>query len=174
MAPKKQFDILILEDEQEIAQIMKTYLKLFPPFHRIVYAENGLQAAQKVSNQSFDLIITDIQLNKQSALSFIERLRKQPRFYNQKIMVVSGCLTQEITLKLMRLGIRYILVKPFTARQLLINAISCLGIEKKPENLVDNIIVKVKGRFSDEKDRFENAVPDDKLSDMIKNSKGEK
>ncbi|MAZ49878.1 MAG: hypothetical protein CME65_15050 [Halobacteriovoraceae bacterium] len=146
---------------------METYLKLFPGFRRIVHAENALRASQMLSNQEFDLVITDIQLDRSNALEFIERLRSQPRYYHQKIMVVSGCLTKEITLRLMQNNIRHILVKPFTARQLLIYAISCLGIQRKPKKLVDKILKQVRLRLSDKKDLLENAVADDDIQKMF-------
>lgn len=146
---------------------METYLKLFPGFKRIVHAENALRASQMLSNQDFDLVITDIQLDRSNALEFIERLRSQPRYYNQKIMVVSGCLTKEITLRLMQNNVRHILVKPFTARQLLIYAISCLGIQRKPKKLVDKILKQVRLRLSDKKDLLENAIADDDIQKMF-------
>lgn len=168
MSPQQKiFSILILEDESEIAEIMETYLKLFPGFKRIVHAENALRASQMLSNQEFDLIVTDIQLDRSNAIEFIERLRSQPRYYNQKIMVVSGCLTKEITLRLMKNNIRHILVKPFTARQLLINAIGCLGIEKKPKKLVEKILSQVRVRLSEKKDLLENAVADESTQKMF-------
>ena len=120
-----------------------------------------------VSNQEFDLIITDIQLDKRNAIEFIERLRSQPKYYHQNIMVVSGCLTKEITLRLMRNNIRHILVKPFTARQILFHAISCIGIEKKPKKLVEKILKQVRVRLGERKDMLENAVADENTQKMF-------
>ena len=161
-----------MEDEQEIADIIETYLQLYPAFKYVVHAENALRASQMMSNQEFDLIITDIQLDKRNALEFIERLRSQPKYYNQSIMVVSGCLTKEITLRLMRNDIRHILVKPFTARQILYHAIACIGIEKKPKKLVEKILQQVRIRLGERKEMLENAVADEtaqRMFDAVKN-----
>jgi len=169
----KEYSILIIEDEIEIANIIKTYLRIYAPFSKIVIAESTLQANQKITNQEFDLIVTDMQLGNRKAIDFIRRVKEHPKYYKIKFMVVSGCLTQEDTLSLMRMGIRNILVKPFTARQILINAFSCLRIEKKPQKTVDRILKKVKERFYKERDKFKNSVPDANLEKMIKNSKAQ-
>tara|TARA_B100001971_G_C18268046_1_gene596721 strand:- start:160326 stop:160841 length:516 start_codon:yes stop_codon:yes gene_type:complete len=169
----EEYNILIVEDEDKIASIMKSYLKLYKGFKNIIIANDGVQALQKLSNQDFDLIITDIVMEKKDGLKFIDGLRKQPKYYNQNIMVVSGCLTTEITLALMRRGVRHIIVKPFTARQILLKAITCLKIDKNPQKFVDEIIQKVNMRMHEDRERLENAIPDEGVSELIKKSKGE-
>ena len=144
---------------------------MFPAFNRVIHAENSLRASQMLSNQEFDLIITDIQLNRGNAIEFIERLRSQPRYYNQAIMVVSGCLTKDITLRLMRNNVRHILVKPFTARQILTYAISCLGIDKKPKKLVEKVLSQVRQRMDGKRAVLENAIPDDNIQKMLNTMK---
>jgi len=167
------YNILIVEDEHKIATIMRSYLMLYKGFKNVIIANDGVQALQKISNQDFDLIITDIVMEKKDGLKFIDGLRKQPKYYNQKIMVVSGCLTTEITLSLMRRGVRHIIVKPFTARQILLKAITSLKIDKNPQKFVDEIIQKVSMRMHDDRERYENAIPDESVTDLIKKSKGE-
>ena len=169
----EDYNILIVEDEDKIASIMKSYLKLYKGFKNIIIAKDGVQALQKLSNQDFDLIITDIVMKNKDGLKFIDGLRKQPKYYNQQIMVVSGCLTTEITLSLMRRGVRHIIVKPFTARQILLKAVTCLKIDKNPANFVDEIIQKVNMRMHEDRERYENAIPDESVTDLIKKSKGE-
>ncbi len=171
---KNRYDILIIEDEREVADILKKYLMIYPPFRGIAIAYNSMQATQKLSNQNFDLIITDIKLGSRDVFNFIDKVKRQPKYYKMKFMVVSGCLTMDSTFKLMRYGIRNILVKPFTARQVLVQAISTLGIEKKPHEMVDEMIEKVKERFISEKSILEGATPDPQVARMIKNAKEKK
>lgn len=172
MAVKNDYSILIVEDEEQIAKIMKKYLSLYKGFKRIVVASDGVEAMQKINNQEFDLIITDIVMEKRDGLKFIEGLRKIPKYYNQKIMVVSGCLTAEMTMACMRKGVRHVVVKPFTARQILLKAVQALGITKKAEAFVEQIIQKVTERLMEDKARMSNAIADDEVMEMIKKSKG--
>lgn len=169
-----EYNILIVEDDDKIATIMRSYLQLYKGFKNVIIAHDGVQALQKLSNQDFDLIITDIVMEKKDGLKFIDGLRIQPKYYNQKIMVVSGCLTTEITLSLMRRGVRHIIVKPFTARQILLKAVTSLNIDKKPHQFVDNIIQGLNMRMQEERERFENVVPSEEVADLINKSKGEK
>lgn len=173
MMSPEDYNILIVEDEEKIASIMRSYLMLYKGFRNVIIAHDGVQALQKLSNQDFDLIVTDIVMDKKDGLKFIDGLRKQPKYFNQKIMVVSGCLTTEITLALMRRSVRHIIVKPFTARQILLKAITCLKIDKNPQKFVDEIIQKVNLRMQEDRERFESAIPDDSVSELIKKSKGE-
>lgn len=174
MANKHEYNILIVEDEEQIAKIMKTYLSLFKGFKRIIIACDGVEAMQKINNQEFDLIITDIVMEKRDGLKFIDGLRKIPKYYNQKIMVVSGCLTAEMTMACMRKGVRHVVVKPFTARQILMKAVLALGISKNAGAYVEQIIGKVTERLMEDKERMSNAIADEDVLKMIKNSKGEK
>lgn len=173
MSAKPEYNVLIVEDEGQIAKIMKTYLSLYKGFKRIVIASDGVEAMQKITNQDFDLIITDIVMEKRDGLKFIDGLRKMPKYYNQKIIVVSGCLTAEVTMAVMRKGVRHIVVKPFTARQVLLKAVQALGISKKPEPFVEEIIGKVTERLLEDKERMSNAIADEEVMQMIKKSKGE-
>lgn len=172
MAVKNEYSILIVEDEEKIAKIMKTYLSLYKGFRRIVLASDGVEAMQKITNQDFDLIITDIVMEKRDGLKFIDGLRKIPKYYKQKILVVSGCLTSEVTMAVMRKGVRHVVVKPFTARQILLKAVVALGISRTPESFVEGIIGKVTERLLEDKERMSNAIADEEVLEMIKKSKG--
>lgn len=174
MSAKQDYNILIVEDEEQIAKIMKTYLSMYKGFKRIIVAHDGVEAMQKIHNQEFDLIITDIVMEKRDGLKFIDGLRKQPKFFSQKIVVVSGCLTSEMTMACMRKGVRHIVVKPFTARQILLKAVQALEIHRKAEAFVEQIIGKVTERLLEDKERMSNAIADEEVLAMIKKSREKK
>lgn len=73
----------------------------------------------------------------------IDHLKKIPKYYNQKIMIVSGCLSRELCITAMRKGVRHILVKPFSARQLLEKTFEILKVGKIPKKEVEEILQKV-------------------------------
>ncbi|MAX67805.1 MAG: response regulator [Bacteriovoracaceae bacterium] len=143
----ESYTILIVEDEEKIAKILITYLKLYPKFKKFVWAKDGVEAMQKLSNQDFDLIITDIVLPKRDGLTFLDTLRKIPKYYKQKVIVVSGCLTADTTLKCMKRNVKHIIVKPFTARQILLKSLSILRAEKQTKKVVDELLDKMARRF---------------------------
>lgn len=126
---------MILEDDQEVASIVKKYLEIYPAFKKCIIATTNLEASLKLENQSFDLVVSDYQIGKNTSMEFIEKIRNNPKYKNIKVMVVSGCVTEDVAVQLMRLGVRQIQVKPFTAKSLLMKAFNTLGIKKSPEKI---------------------------------------
>lgn len=145
--PWREYTVLIVEDEDKIARIIETYLNLYPKFKMIIRARDGMEAMQKIQNQDFDLIVTDLVLPRRDGISLIETLRKMPKYYQQKIVVISGCLTDNLAMKCIRFGVKNIIVKPFTARQILFKTISLLQAEDDPRKVVDDIIERMAQRF---------------------------
>lgn len=167
------FSILVVEDEDKIAEIIITYLQLYPKFKYIVRARDPVEAMQKLHNQDFDLIITDIGLPKKDGISFIASLRKVPKYFKQKIIVISGCLTHETTMKCIQNNVKHIIVKPFTARQLLIKSIGILRAEKQIRSTVDTIIAKMAKRFLTKNFDNQKAIIDEDIRELIELSEDE-
>ncbi len=114
----KEMNILIVEDEEKICEIIRVFLNSIGPFKSIVIANNTLQAMQKFQNQNFDLLILDHMLPGKHGIEFAETLKKSVKFHSLKILLISGFLQQEDVLHSVDLGIKHILVKPFTRQQL--------------------------------------------------------
>ena len=114
----KDVNIIILDDEEKICELIKVFLGTMGQFNSIVVANNTLQALQKFQNQRFDLLILDHVLPGKLGIEFADTLRKSVKFHNLKILLISGFLQQEDVLRSVDLGIKDILVKPFTRQQL--------------------------------------------------------
>ncbi len=119
MSDLKQMNILILDDEEKICDLVKAFLNSMGKWNSIVIANNTLQATQKLQNQRFDLLILDHVLPGKLGIEFAETLRNTVKFQSLKIMVISGFLQQDDVLKSVDLGIKHILVKPFSRQQLI-------------------------------------------------------
>ena len=119
MTDLKQMNILILDDEEKICDLVKAFLNSMGKWNSIVIANNTLQATQKLQNQRFDLLILDHVLPGKLGIEFAETLRNTVKFQSLKIMVISGFLQQDDVLKSVDLGIKHILVKPFSRQQLI-------------------------------------------------------
>lgn len=114
----KDMNILICDDEDKICEIMRVFLNTLGPFKSIVVADSTLRAMQMFQNQHFDLLILDHVMPGKLGIDFAESLRKSVKFHNLKILLVSGFLQQEDVLHSVEIGIKHILVKPFTRQQL--------------------------------------------------------
>lgn len=124
-APKRPQDmnILVIDDEEKICELIKIFLESAYPFHSIVTAPNSAQAMQKFLNQEFDLLIIDHVMPGKAGIEFVEQLRSTVKFHKLKIILISGYLQQEDVLTAIQLGVKNIVVKPFT-RQQLVNQVS--------------------------------------------------
>jgi DNA-binding response OmpR family regulator len=98
-------------------------------FNSIVVAHNTLQAVQKIQNQRFDLLILDHVLPGKLGIEFADTLRKSVKFHNLKILLISGFLQQEDVIRSVDLGIKDILVKPFTRQQLVAKVADILELK---------------------------------------------
>lgn len=111
-------NILVVDDEEKICELIKIFLESAYPFRSVVWAPNAVQGMQKCLNQEFDLIIVDHVMPGKPGIEFIEQLRNSVKFNKTKILLISGYLQQEDVLEAIKLGVKHIVVKPFTRQQL--------------------------------------------------------
>ncbi|HXH76333.1 MAG TPA: response regulator [Bacteriovoracaceae bacterium] len=115
----EDMNVLVVDDEEKICELIKIFLESAYPFHSVVLAPNVLQATQKTLNQEFDLIIIDHVMPGKPGIEFIEQMRNSVKFNKLKIVLISGYLQQEDVLQAIKLGVKHVVVKPFTRQQLI-------------------------------------------------------
>lgn len=114
----EDMNILVIDDEEKICELIKIFLESAFPFRSVVTAPNAFQAQQKFLNQEFDLVIMDHVMPGKSGVEFIQHLRTSVKFNRMKIVLISGYLQQEDVLTAIELGVKNIIVKPFTRQQI--------------------------------------------------------
>lgn len=125
----EEMNVLVIDDEEKICELVKVFLGTAFPFNSVVHAASAFHANQKFQNQSFDLIIVDHVLPGKLGLEFIEQLRKTVKYNRVKILLMSGYLQQDDVLTAIDVGVKHILVKPFTRQQLVEKVSSLLGVD---------------------------------------------
>ena len=109
-------NILIVDDEPMVRQALVEMLEFSG--HTVANAENGKEAAKKLQNATFDLLITDILMPERDGLETIMALKAERK--SLPVIAVSG-LNADSSLYLhmaKKLGARRTLPKPFTLEQL--------------------------------------------------------
>lgn len=114
----QDMNVLVVDNEKKIGELIQFFLQSSFRFNSVILAPNALQASQKCMNQQFDLMIIDHIMPGKLGLEYIETLRSSLKYQKTKIILVSGFLKQEDVLKAINLGVKNILVKPFTKKQL--------------------------------------------------------
>jgi DNA-binding response OmpR family regulator len=124
----EEMNVLVIDDEDKICDLVRVFLSTAFPFNSVVSAASAFHANQKFQNQQFDLIIVDHVLPGKLGLEFVEQLRKTVKYNRVKVLLMSGYLQQDDVLTAIDVGVKQILVKPFTRQQLIEKVSSILGV----------------------------------------------
>lgn len=126
--PETPLSVLIVDNELKICELIKLFLEASGCFEVVITATSAVQAAQKLQNQKFDLLIIDYAMPGKTGIEFISQLTRTPRYFGMKYILISGCLKREDVVDAMNQGAKNILVKPFGRDQMLRKVFDVLGI----------------------------------------------
>ncbi len=130
----KRLSVLVVDDEPDIREILKTFLEMMEVFDFIIEAGDGAEAFNKCQIQQFDLIITDLMMPKVKGITFIENMLKKEKKLQEKdrssFIILSGNVTNTEVAHAVGLGIKNILIKPCSSEQLMEKVKVVLSTEK--------------------------------------------
>lgn len=125
----KDMNVLIIDDEEKICELLTVFIESVFDFRSVVSAPNAVQGMQKFLNQDFDLLIVDMVLPGRAGLEMIQQLRNSVKYSKMKIILISGYLQQENVLQAIQLGVKHIVVKPFTRQQIINQVADALNLD---------------------------------------------
>jgi two-component system alkaline phosphatase synthesis response regulator PhoP len=114
VTPKK---ILIVEDEPEIAQLVKLYLE--KDGFRASVAKSGVEALMLVKSGSPDLLILDLMLPEMDGIEVCKKLRNAPNTALLPIIMLTAKSEESDTIIGLELGADDYVTKPFSPKALL-------------------------------------------------------
>lgn len=115
---KRKFAILVVDDDPKIRELIQAFFSVRNEEIVCIVAADVQQAGLKLSNQDFDLMLIDNILPNKMGIDYALFLRRSIKYSQLPIILMSGALQQEDVLKAVEGGIRDVLVKPFTLKQL--------------------------------------------------------
>lgn len=80
-------NILLVDDHQMIRDALKFYFSGEDKYQITGEAKNGKEALAMISNRTFDIVITDINMPEMDGLTFMEAVKKS--YSDQKVLVLS-------------------------------------------------------------------------------------
>ncbi len=113
-----QKTLLIVEDDRDTRLFLERIL--LPQVHRVVLAENGVQASRVLSNTSVDLVLSDITMPDMDGLQLLREVRSSG--VDLPFILLSGFADKDKALEALRLGAADLLEKPVD-RETLIGAV---------------------------------------------------
>jgi len=109
--------ILIVDDEKNILLVLKKALQ--STGYQVSTASDGVEALDKASEISPDLILLDIVLPKLNGFMVYEALKEEPKTEDIPVIFISAKSEEEDIRKAEELGAKDYLVKPIKQKELL-------------------------------------------------------
>jgi adenylate cyclase len=97
--------------------------------HRVEFAENGLQALEKLNSGSFDLMLLDIQMPEMDGYQVLEKLTSDLRLRDIPVVITSAVEELDSVVKCIEMGAEDYLTKPI--KPVLLRARINASLEKK-------------------------------------------
>ena len=113
LAPKK---ILIVEDEADIANLIKLYLE--KEGYHTTLAESGMQALKSLSSDRPDMVILDLMLPEMDGLELCKKIRNKSETALLPIIMLTAKTEESDTIVGLELGADDYITKPFSPKAL--------------------------------------------------------
>ena len=108
--------ILIVDDSPVARQLHSFIVK--SAGYDIMESENGSDALEKILSQTFDMIITDINMPKMDGYTLCEEIRKNDQHKQIPIIIISTEAESKDKMKGLKAGANLYVVKPVKAEEL--------------------------------------------------------
>lgn len=125
--PGSKLHVLVIDDDNDIRESLVDILNEMDIFTSIVQATNGIDGVQKMLNQKFDVIITDLAMPKMTGLEFITKINKDNYKFIPSIILLSGSLTTPEVQEAIKLGVKNVIVKPCSEEDFISKVTKVLG-----------------------------------------------
>jgi chemosensory pili system protein ChpA (sensor histidine kinase/response regulator) len=112
----EQTRVLVVDDSLSVRKVQERYFKDLGC--QVTVASDGLVALEKLREQDFDLIFTDLEMPRLNGYELISELRGNPAWSHVPVVVISSRGADKYITKAMNLGASTFLSKPFTQQQL--------------------------------------------------------
>lgn len=104
----KDLNILYVEDDEAILEALSLYLSKL--FHHIDTAINGVEALELYKKNSYDLVITDIEMPKMNGIELSQKIKEIDK--DQNIIISTAFSDSKFFLESITLGVEAYVLKP--------------------------------------------------------------
>ena len=118
--------ILVVDDYQTMVRIIQKLLEQIG-FKNIETASNGKEALDKIHESSFDLVISDWNMEPMTGIELLKEVRSNARVKDTPFIMVTAESKPENVLAAKDAGVSNYIVKPFNAETLQKKIESVLG-----------------------------------------------
>jgi DNA-binding response OmpR family regulator len=124
------YKILTVDDSKTIRMIVK---KAFAPYNCTMFeGENGVEGLAIAAKEKPDLIILDITMPVMTGTEMLEKLKTEKELKDIPVIMLTAESGKDNVMKIVKMGIKDYMVKPFKGEQLIERAKGILKL--KPSN----------------------------------------
>jgi signal transduction histidine kinase len=132
-APEGQASlVLVVEDQPELNRFLCDCLA---GEHRVVSAADGKEGLEQARALCPDLIITDVMMPVMGGDELVAAVRAEPLLAAVPILLLTARNDEGVKVKLLRLGARDYLVKPFSVEELRARAANLVAVKRGEEQI---------------------------------------
>jgi CheY-like chemotaxis protein len=125
--PAERGFVLVVDDNEMNRDVLSRHLER--QGHTVATAENGRQALEMVSAQSFDLVLLDIMMPEMNGFQVLERLKSDGTWRDIPVIMISALEDIDSVVRCIEMGAEDYLPKPFDP--VLLKARTDASLEKK-------------------------------------------
>jgi len=118
--------VLLVEDNLVNQLVAKELLMSMKA--KVVIADNGQRALDSLDEQSFDIVLMDIQMPIMDGLTATKEIRKQDKYQNLPIIAMTAHAREEDKQRSLAAGMNLHIAKPVTAHLLLTSIVQALAL----------------------------------------------
>jgi DNA-binding response OmpR family regulator len=123
------YKILTVDDSKTIRMIVK---KAFSQYNCDLYeAENGVEGLALANKEVPDLIILDITMPVMTGIEMLEKLKAEKELKEIPVIMLTAESGKENVMKIVKMGVKDYIVKPFKGEQLVERAKGVLKLAPK-------------------------------------------
>lgn len=120
--------ILSIDDSNSIRHAVRKMLEVIgAEFFEACDGQQGLETLQQIG--PVDLILLDMEMPRLDGIGFLESVKKDPRWKDIPVIVVSSIAQKERMIRAIQEGAKQYLTKPFTSEQLLTKIVDALHLD---------------------------------------------
>lgn len=109
--------IMVVDDCQTTRKLLGFYLK--SKGFNVVFAENGLDALEKLAGEDINIILSDLNMPYMDGIEFLKTLRSDPNMLDMPVFMITTEDDPEERERAIRSGANGYMVKPVTADDVL-------------------------------------------------------
>ena len=128
----KQNRILIVAAQPQYRAAMAEYLRGQEGIARVREADNGTEALQILTEEKFDILITDMFMPRMDGYTMLEELGRRRLASHPAVIAISALSRDDLVARAIALGASFYMVKPFDMRHMMSHIRDLSGGKIKP------------------------------------------